>query len=142
MEGKQKAHKSGEETLGVTEKKNCSAKGNSRGRAKRKRMKLVFVIELGLILVMGVVLFMVMSRTDTEGPKRVELVEEKLGQFDFLQVPHHGVWQTQLVSLLNMVLNFPSHSRQVAVFCRTPGLELSAVEVRKFLRIHYLRFLN
>ena len=32
-----------------------------------------------------------------------ELVEEKLGQFDFLQVPHHGVWQTQLISLLNMV---------------------------------------
>ena len=40
---------------------------------------------------------------DAESARLQELVEEKLGQFDFLQVPHHGVWQTQLISLLNMV---------------------------------------
>lgn len=45
---------------------------------KQKRMKIVFGVELALILVMGVILYGVMSHTDTEGPKRVELVEEDL----------------------------------------------------------------
>ena len=47
-------------------------------RRKQKRMKIVFGVELVLILVMGVILYGVMSHTDTEGPKRVELLEEDL----------------------------------------------------------------
>jgi len=45
---------------------------------KQKRLKIVFCVELALIVVMGIILFGVMSHTDNEGPKRVELAEEKL----------------------------------------------------------------
>ena len=58
--------------------KNSKRKKGKSGTTKRRKMQMVFGIEIGLILIMAVVLFAVMSRTDTEGLKRVELEEEKL----------------------------------------------------------------
>ena len=46
--------------------------------AKKKRKVIIFAIEIIIILAMVAVLYLVMSHTNNEGPKRVELNEEAL----------------------------------------------------------------
>ena len=57
---------------------NSTRKPGKSRTAKRRRMQIVFGVEIGLIFVMSAILFVVLSRTDKEGPKRVEFAEEKL----------------------------------------------------------------
>lgn len=46
--------------------------------AKKKKKIIIFAIEIIVILAMVAVLYLVMTHTSNEGPKRVELVEEEL----------------------------------------------------------------